>query len=67
MKILCNGEPLVLEQENNLSALMILKGLSEKKGIALAVNNEVIPKNEWSQFALQENDNVLIITAAQGG
>lgn len=36
-------------------------------GIALAVNETVIPKNEWEKFQLQDNDKVLIIKATQGG
>jgi sulfur carrier protein len=37
------------------------------KGIALAVNNEVIPKSKWEQFSLQNGDSILAISATQGG
>ncbi len=67
MKILCNGMPVALEDSFTLSSLLAEKGLLEKKGIAAAVNNTVIPKDEWDQFILQEDDNVLLITAVQGG
>ncbi|NJO87930.1 MAG: sulfur carrier protein ThiS [Chloroflexia bacterium] len=67
MKILCNGMPVALEEPCSLYSLMAEKGLLEKKGIAAAVNNTVIPKNEWDQFILHDDDNVLLITAVQGG
>ena len=36
-------------------------------GIALAVNEKVVPKKEWEKFELKENDKVLLIKATQGG
>jgi len=37
------------------------------KGVAVAVNNKMIPRTEWESYALAENDNVVIIKAACGG
>ncbi len=37
------------------------------KGLAVAVNNEVIPKSQWATFTVNDMDSVEIITAAQGG
>ena len=48
---------LLLEKENML----------EKKGIAVAVNNQVVAKTAWANFELKENDKILIIKASQGG
>lgn len=36
-------------------------------GVALAVNNKMVPRTEWSQQSLQENDQVVIIKAVCGG
>ena len=36
-------------------------------GIALAVNEKVVPKTEWEKFLLKENDKIIIIKATQGG
>lgn len=42
--------------------------LGEKlKGIAVAVNEKIIPKTEWDNVALKSKDNVLVIKATQGG
>ena len=67
MEILCNGEPVTVDNNCSLQFLMEIKGLHLKKGIAAAVNNTVIPKTEWASCALHQNDNILIITAIQGG
>ena len=39
----------------------------KQKGIAIAVNNTVVPKSDWPSFLLHEKDDVLIIKATQGG
>lgn len=39
----------------------------KQKGIAVAVNNKVVPKTSWTQQVLQANDSILIIKATQGG
>ena len=36
-------------------------------GIAVAVNNRMIPRTEWNSFALSDGDNILIIKAVCGG
>lgn len=36
-------------------------------GIAIAINDSVIKKDDWHTTLLQENDTVLIIRSAQGG
>ena len=39
----------------------------KQKGIAVAVNSSVIPKTDWSNHFLANQDEVLIIKATQGG
>ncbi|CAM4048674.1 MULTISPECIES: sulfur carrier protein ThiS [Flavobacterium] len=42
--------------------------LPEKQnGIAVAVNQTVVSKNQWATFSLSPSDDILIITATQGG
>lgn len=41
--------------------------LADPKGIAIAVNEEVVPKNTWNKRSLQHEDKILIIKASQGG
>ena len=53
-------------QEIALQQLMSDLSLPSQ-GVAVAVNQEVIPKLEWSQTFLKDQDKVLIIKATQGG
>lgn len=39
----------------------------KQKGIAVAVNETVVPKIQWQSYMLQPNDKVLVIKATQGG
>lgn len=37
------------------------------KGIAIAVNNNIIPKSDWEHHILNSQDQITIIKATQGG
>lgn len=39
----------------------------KQNGIAIAINNTVIPKSNWYSHYLNETDDILIISATQGG
>lgn len=68
MELKINHQKKVFDQPpSSLEGLMQLEAPRMSKGVAVAVNNEVIPKEQWSSRLLQENDSVLIITATQGG
>lgn len=47
--------------------LLDLEFPNKQNGIAFAINNSVIPKNDWATTPLSETDDILIITATQGG
>ena len=66
MKVYLNGEEI---QFNGafLSDLIHQNGLSEKKGIAVAVNETIISKSNWVKTEIKQEDKVLVITATQGG
>lgn len=53
-------------QVGNLFQLAAELSLPEK-GVAVAVNNRMVPRTEWAATPLAENDNVVIIKAACGG
>lgn len=50
-----------------LVALVAELGLAERKGVAVAVNGNVVPRSTWSTHALADGDRVLVIRATQGG
>ncbi|QNK76302.1 sulfur carrier protein ThiS [Winogradskyella sp. PAMC22761] len=39
----------------------------QTSGIAIAINNTVVKKTDWSSRLLQNNDDILIIKSTQGG
>ena len=54
---------------NNTTVGILLKdmGYDTGDGIAVAVNDEVIPKNQWTERELNEDDDITLIRATQGG
>lgn len=67
MIIQLNGEAKSLEKSVSLSDFIKLNLKLETRGIAVAVNQDVVPKKEWEGFILKENDHVEIVRATQGG
>ncbi|MCJ8154505.1 sulfur carrier protein ThiS [Chryseobacterium sp. SSA4.19] len=51
----------------NLEALMAMEIPEKKKGIAVALNNRIVPRSSWPGTVLNNEDSILIITATQGG
>ena len=51
----------------SLQSWMEQKGLVDKKGLALAKNDEMVPRSAWEQTQLQAGDHLLLIQATQGG
>ena len=50
-----------------VQALLDLEIPEKQNGIALAINNTVIPKSDWNSHFLNPTDDILIISATQGG
>ncbi|WP_426095075.1 sulfur carrier protein ThiS [Flavobacterium sp. DSR2-3-3] len=50
-----------------VQALLDLEIPIKQNGIAVAINNTVIPKSNWKSHIIQETDDILIISATQGG
>jgi len=67
MHITFNSEPQEIPAALLLIDLLETKELNNKKGIAVAVNGNVIPRQNWSDTQLSHNDSILVIKAAQGG
>lgn len=51
-----------------VSISTLVKELSlPMQGVAVAVDNRLVPRTEWADYALAEGMNVVIIKAACGG
>lgn len=61
----------VNDQEVETGAINLLELSQEfelpSAGVAVAVNQRMIPRTEWKVFTLNDGDNILIIKAVCGG
>lgn len=67
MTIWVNQQSYQFESELNLLDLLTKLDKSNKTGIAIAVNNQVISKTNWQNTIIKNQDKITIITATQGG
>ena len=67
MNISFNGDSVVIDVDLTLVAMLEKQQLADKKGIAVAVNEDVVSRNEWDKYVLKDNDKILVIKATQGG
>ncbi|MEN0046273.1 MAG: sulfur carrier protein ThiS [Bacteroidota bacterium] len=67
MTIKINNQPQTLETSLSIKQTLTQFNLWEDTGIAVAINEVVIPKCDWESRLLEENDEVLVVTATQGG
>ena len=66
MNIKLNNNTIQINQSTTIQQLVEEKNIPPK-GIAVAINNSVVAKANWSITTLKENDHIIIITATQGG
>lgn len=66
MNIKINNTPTVLQDGVTLAAMAADRNLPEK-GVAIAVNNEMIPRGEWGAYTVKEGDDIVILKAFCGG
>lgn len=67
MKIKLNNQIKIFPEQFTVQQLLENVAHDQQKGIAVAVNLQIIPKEKWSLYSLNNNDEVLIIKATQGG
>lgn len=65
MKILVNNQ----ETETTAATVeqLAIELALPAKGVALAVNNQMVPRTAWVDTAIAEGANIVIIKAACGG
>ena len=66
MNVLINGQQKNIDNNLTVEQLVIDLGYKEKR-FALEINGEVIPKSEYSNKIIFENDRLEIISAVGGG
>jgi sulfur carrier protein len=66
--MIVNGQISDLRPGETLAAVLDGLGLSlEARGVAIAVDGEVVPRTAWQTFALEADARVEVLTAMQGG
>ncbi|HET7477063.1 MAG TPA: sulfur carrier protein ThiS [Dermatophilaceae bacterium] len=66
MRITVNGTPTDVSAGSTLADLVAALGLPAR-GIALAVDGEVVHRQHWPTTALLDRSAVEVVTAMQGG
>ncbi len=67
MNITINNQPHTITDNTTLQAIVTMQLGDKQKGVAVAINDTVIPKSNWENQLIQSNDTILIIKATQGG
>lgn len=65
MQIWFNDEPLACA--DNLSVSALLTSSNSSSGVALALNQHILPRDRWEDHLLQEGDRVLLFQVIAGG
>lgn len=66
MRILFNDEP--MSCEDGLTVAVLLDKLRQlKPGTALALNQQIVPRDRWDHHQLQDGDRILLFQVIAGG
>jgi sulfur carrier protein len=70
MEILVNGKPRVVKDAAPQMASFLQayeKIQSTEKGVAVALNGQVVPRAQWAETTLKDGDVIEVVRAFQGG
>ena len=67
MQISINKLTYHFDENTSLESAIETLELKETNGIALALNEEIIPRREWQKTILFDEDKIIIIGAVAGG
>ena len=67
MKLIINNIIHEFDENTSLEKAIETLELKEANGIALALNEEIIPRSEWQKTHLLDEDKIIIIGAVAGG
>jgi thiazole synthase len=67
MRVELNGEPTALPDGATVAAAIEASGAAARRGVAVAVDGEVVPRSEWDATRLREGEKIEVLAAIQGG
>ena len=67
MNLVINREKKKFERAASLEDVLLQLGIKSFDGMAVAVNEQVVPKPRWRDYRPEDKDRITIIRAVQGG
>ena len=68
MRLELNGEPVALPEGAAVTMAVEASGAAgDQRGLAVAIDGEVVPRSEWDRTRLREGQKVEVLGAIQGG
>jgi sulfur carrier protein len=65
--ITINGERRELGDDATIEAAVRVAGAPDGRGVAVALDGEVVPRGEWATTEVQDGQQVEVLRAVQGG
>lgn len=66
MNVVLNGAPRSIPDEATIADVLALLDAPDR-GVAVAVDAEVVPRGEWDEVTLREGVRIEVVQAVQGG
>ncbi|QGM79942.1 sulfur carrier protein ThiS [Otariodibacter oris] len=66
MDIYINGEKITLLTVLSVAQLIEQQSLNPQ-GLAIAINQNILPRSEWESYQLKDNDSLTVFRAIAGG
>jgi sulfur carrier protein len=68
MRVELNGESATLPARATIADAVAASGApGAPRGVAVAVDGEVVPRAEWERFELSDGQRIEVLAAIQGG
>jgi thiamine biosynthesis protein ThiS len=67
MKVKVNNRDKILPEQTNITRLLEIVSCKDTASVAVAVNEQIIPKAQWQDRIIKEGDSIIIISAVCGG
>jgi sulfur carrier protein len=70
MKISVNGAEREAEEGSSVAGVVALvtgRATGRPAGVAVALNDQVVPRADWNTTIVREADRIEVLTAVQGG
>ncbi|GAC1364740.1 MAG: hypothetical protein NVSMB32_07590 [Actinomycetota bacterium] len=67
MLVYMNGNPMEVPEGRRLLDLLADAGLGDLRGVAIAIDGEVLPRSEWPPAIVADGQQLEVLRAVQGG